>query len=92
MIYDYEYFLRRYNQIENEFLELTDFIELKSDFNDPCYNVGSSKLMDFCLKVGSEVETLFKVILRSDKFKNLRKKTMLKVLIVMDHFLKKFIN
>lgn len=68
MIHDYYYFQRRYNQIENAFLELTDFIELKDDFESPCYNFGSSKLMDFCLNVGSEVETLFKIILDSNRF------------------------
>lgn len=50
MKYDYEFFLRRYKQIEDDFLELTDFIELQSDFNHPSYSVGSSKLMDFCVK------------------------------------------
>ena len=68
MKYDYEFFLRRYKQVEDDFLELTDFIELQSDFNHPSYSVGSSKLMDFCLKVGTEVETLFRVILESKKF------------------------
>ena len=57
MKYDYEFFLRRYKQIESDFLELTDFIGLPSDFNHPSYSFGSSKLMDFCLKVGTEVET-----------------------------------
>ena len=68
MKYGYEFFLRRYKQIEDDFLELTDFIELQSDFNHPSYSVGSSKLMDFCLKVGTEVETLFRVILESRRF------------------------
>lgn len=44
-----------------------DFIELKSSFDDCCYHVGSSKLMDFCLKVGSEVETLLREILNGSK-------------------------
>lgn len=30
--------------------------------------------MDFCLKVGSEVETLFKILLFSEKFEGIRKK------------------
>jgi len=68
MKYDYEFFLRRYKQIESDFLELTDFIELQSDFNHPSYSVGSSKLIDFCLKVGTEVETLFRIILKSTRF------------------------
>lgn len=68
MKYNYEFFLRRYNQVESDFLELTDFIELQNDFNHPSYSVGSSKLMDFCIKVGTEVETLFSVILKDKKF------------------------
>jgi len=68
MKYDYRFFLRRYKQIESDFLELTDFVELQSDFNHPSYSIGSSKLMDFCLRVGTEVETLFRVILESGRF------------------------
>ena len=68
MKYDYGFFLRRYEQIEDDFLELTEFVGLPSDFNHPSYSVGSSKLMDFCLKVGTEVETLFRVILKSRRF------------------------
>jgi hypothetical protein len=68
MIYDYQFFLRRYDQIENDFLEITDFIELRDDFESPCFKIGSSRLMDFCLKVGTEVETLFKEILESHRF------------------------
>ena len=64
----YHFFLRRYEQIEDDFLEITDFIELQNDFNHPCYSIGSSKLMDFCLKVGTEVETLFREILESKRF------------------------
>ena len=30
--------------------------------------MGSSKLMDFCLKIGTEVETLFREILESERF------------------------
>ena len=68
MKYDFLFFKRRYEQIEKDFLDLTDFIETQSDFNSPCYKFGSSKLMDFCLKVGTEIETLFKIILESNKF------------------------
>jgi hypothetical protein len=68
MKYDFLFFKRRYEQIEKDFLELTDFIEPQSDFNSPCYKFGSSKLMDFCLKVGTEIETLFRIILESSKF------------------------
>lgn len=65
---DYNYFRRRYEQIENEFLELTDFIEMNKDLNHPCYKFGSSKLMDFCLKVCTEIETIFRLILESPRF------------------------
>ena len=68
MEYDYKFFLRRYNSIEENFLEITDFIALKNNFEEPCYSIGSSKLMDFCLKVGTEVETLFRLILDNSKF------------------------
>lgn len=68
MKHDYEFFLRRYYQIESDFLVMTDFIELKDEFSHPSYSVGSSKLMDFCLKVGTEVETLFREILENKRF------------------------
>lgn len=68
MKHDYQFFLRRYKRIEDEFLEIIDFIELQNDFEHNCYFIGSSKLMDFCLKVGTEVETLFREILESEKF------------------------
>lgn len=73
MIRNQWYFFRRYKNIEEEFLEITDFIELNKDFDNCCYKVGSSKLMDFCLKVGSEIETLFKILLFSEKFDEIRK-------------------
>lgn len=66
MIRDYQFFLRRYTQLESDFLDITDFIELKEDFLHPAYRVGSSKLMDFCIKVGTEVETLFREILNNN--------------------------
>ena len=59
---DIDFFLRRYRQIEKEFLKILDFIPLVDDFNQPNYLFGSSKLMDFCLLVGTEVETLFRII------------------------------
>jgi len=68
MKYDYDFFLRRYGQIEDDFLEIMDFVDLPTDFDSPIYSVGSSKLMDFCLKVGTEVETLFREILDSNRF------------------------
>lgn len=68
MKHDYPFFLRRYEQIEDDFLEISSFIELENDFNHPSYFIGSSKLMDFCLKVGTEVETLFREILKSKRF------------------------
>jgi len=68
MIYDITYFYRRYHQIESDFLEIMDFIHINDKFSDPCYKIGSSKLMDFCLKVGSEIETLFREILNDKKF------------------------
>ncbi|KKN08467.1 hypothetical protein LCGC14_1056350 [marine sediment metagenome] len=68
MIYDINYFYRRYHQIESDFLEIMDFIHISDQFGDPCYKIGSSKLMDFCLKVGSEIETLFREILNDKKF------------------------
>jgi len=68
MKYNYLFFLRRYEQIEDDFLDIIDFIELQNDFNHPSYYVSSSKLMDFCLKVGTEVETLFREILESKRF------------------------
>ena len=30
---DYNYFFRRYNQLEADFLDMTDYIELSPDFN-----------------------------------------------------------
>ena len=68
MIYDIKYFYRRYHQIETDFLEIMDFIHISDRFGDPCYRIGSSKLMDFCLKVGSEIETVFREILNDKKF------------------------
>ncbi len=68
MIYDIYYFYRRYHQIESDFLEIMDFIHISDKFSDPCYKIGSSKLMDFCLKVGTEIETLFREILNDKKF------------------------
>ncbi len=68
MIYDIYYFYRRYHQIESDFLEIMDFIHISDKFSDPCYKIGSSKLMDFCLKVGTEIETLFCEILNDKKF------------------------
>jgi hypothetical protein len=65
---DYNFFHRRYMRIEDDFLEILDFIDISDDFEDPCYKVGSPKLMDFCLKVGTEVETLFRLILESNRF------------------------
>lgn len=68
MKHDYHFFLRRYEQIEDDFLEIIDFIELQNDFSHKSYSIGSSKLMDFCLKVGTEVETLFREILENKRF------------------------
>lgn len=68
MIYDINYFYRRYHQIESDFLEIMDFIHISDKYSDPCYKIGSSKLMDFCLKVGTEIETLFREILNDKKF------------------------
>lgn len=65
---DFEFFQRRYEQIEDDLLEILDFIDIKEDFGQHCYKMGSSKLMDFCLKVGTEVETLFREILKSKRF------------------------
>jgi hypothetical protein len=42
MDYDYRYFFRRYQQLEDDFFELTDFIGLKRNFDEHCYMVGSS--------------------------------------------------
>jgi len=68
MIHDFNFFHRRYRQIEDDFLEIVDFTDLSENFEDPCYKVGSSKLMEFCLKVGTEVETIFRQILEDSKF------------------------
>jgi len=68
MIRDYNFFVRRYQQIEGEFLEITDFIDISDNFNDSCYKIGSSKMMDFCLKIGTELETLFRILLESKRF------------------------
>ena len=65
---DFGFFCRRYEQIEDDFLKILDFIDIKENFQKPCYKIGSSKLMDFCLKVGTEVETLFGIILESPEF------------------------
>ena len=73
MKYDYSFFLRRYEKIEEDFLEIIDFIELQDDFNHLSYFIGSSKLMDFCLKVGTEVETIFREILEDKKFDSVEK-------------------
>ncbi len=71
MTRDYQFFLRRYEQIEADYIEITDFIEPKDDFSDPSYTVGSSRLMDFCIKVGTEVETIFREILNNQRFDQL---------------------
>lgn len=71
MIYDFNYFHRRYQQIENDLLEILDFINISNHFGDPCYQIGSSKLMDFCIKIGTEIETLFRQILEDKKFDSL---------------------
>ena len=68
MIFDINYFVRRYHHIESDFLEIMDFIHISDKFGDPCYKIGSSKLMDFCLKVGTEIETLFREILNDKRF------------------------
>jgi len=68
MIRDYNFFHRRYQQIEDDFLEILDFIDISDNFDDSCYQIGSSKMTDFCLKVGTEVETLFRQILEDNKF------------------------
>ena len=68
MIYDINYFYRRYHQIESDFLEMMDFIHISDKYSDPCYKIGSSKLMDFCLKIGTEIETLFREMLNDKKF------------------------
>ena len=68
MIRDYLFFVRRFQQIEGDFLEITDFIDLSDNFDDCCYKIGSSKMMDFCLKIGTEVETLFGILLESKRF------------------------
>jgi hypothetical protein len=65
---DYYYFNRRYQQIESNFLDITDFIEMEYHLNSPCYRFGSSKLMDFCLKVCTEIETIFRLMLKSNRF------------------------
>lgn len=72
MKFDYQFFLRRYMAIEENFLQLTDFIEPEENFNSHCYQFGSSKLMDFCLKVGTEIETLFRLLLEDKKFDNIK--------------------
>ena len=68
MIYDVNYFLRRYIQAEDDFLNIMDYINITESCNDSCYKIGSSKLMDFCLKVCTEIETLFREILNSTRF------------------------
>ncbi|MBN1801486.1 MAG: hypothetical protein JW891_08270 [Candidatus Lokiarchaeota archaeon] len=68
MITDVNYFLRRYIQAEDDFLDIMDYINITENWNDPCYKIGSSKLMDFCLKVCTEIETLFREILNSTRF------------------------
>lgn len=68
MIRDYNFFHRRYVQIEDDFLDIVDYISMQDDFTHPCYQIGSSKLMDFSLKVGTEVETVFREILESKRF------------------------
>ncbi len=65
---DYNYFKRRYEKVENEFLELTDYIEMNEDFDHSCYKIGSSKIMDFCLSVCTEIETMFIIMLESQRF------------------------
>ena len=72
MKFDYHYFLRRYQEIENDYLEITDFIEPEPDFHSQCYKFGSSKLMDFCLKVCTEIETLFVLILDNKEFDSIQ--------------------
>jgi len=89
--FDYSFFQRRYELIEEDFLDITDFIEMEQDFNSPCYKFGSSKLMDFCLKVSTEIETLFRILIYDKKFDsipNIEKKGNIRVLV----YIKKKLN
>lgn len=65
---DYQFFARRYKTIENDLVEILDYIDISKNFEDCCYKIGSSKLMDFCLKVGSEVESVFRCKLYRSEF------------------------
>jgi len=64
----YQFFARRYKTIENDLVEILDYIDLSKNFGDCCYKIGSTKLMDFCLKVGSEVESVFRCKLYRSEF------------------------
>ncbi len=65
---DYYYYERRYESIEEELIEILDYIEIHPRFDNHCYQIGSSKLMDFCIKVGTEIETIFRIIIKSSDF------------------------
>ncbi|QUH24215.1 hypothetical protein HYG87_10825 [Methanobacterium alkalithermotolerans] len=65
---DYNYFKRRYEKVENEFIDLIEYIEMNEDFDHCCYNIGSSKIMDFCLSVCTEIETMFVLMLECSRF------------------------
>ena len=66
---DFPFLARRYVAIENDLVDILDYIEITSkNFGDFCYKIGSRKLMDFCLKVGSEVESVFRYKLESSEF------------------------
>jgi len=65
---NHNYFAHRYNQFEKELMNILDYIDISENWGDPCYQVGSIKLMDFCLNVCSEIETLFELIIRHPYF------------------------
>ncbi len=66
--YSVRWFIHRYRQLEDEFLTITDYVPLRPDLEEPNYKFGSPMLMDFGLKIGTEVETLFRVLLNSDRY------------------------
>ena len=66
--YNIDWFYQRFQRLEKEFLKILNYIPLHPDLSHPNYQRGSPALMDFCLHVCSEVETIFRCILEWDRF------------------------
>lgn len=58
--------LREYSRIEEKFLELTEYVPLTSNLDDPNYQFGSPRAAEFGLDCCTWLETLFYDFLNSE--------------------------